>query len=289
MRRFIAGGVVLIMVAMTQNVIASDSTFLVRIPSTIYGTSGLLLTQSINTLAPGKPNVGLGFSIGDDDRPDFREAQLFATATMGLKHNLEVSGQIPYFADTDRRKNKSESEIGDINLSLKWRFMDPSADFNMPGFGLSFTVFLPTGEPELGAGNIDSFGLKVLAIASAEADIELPTKIILFGFYANGGIYVQDSGDATEEEHGIVDLGILVPINKSRTLQFLLEGNMRLGRETRSFQTSITNNGDYVAILPGFRYITNQIALTGGWQHRFNEGANDDTDMLIFNGNYSFQ
>ncbi|MBL4756943.1 MAG: TVP38/TMEM64 family protein, partial [Rhizobiales bacterium] len=69
----------------------------------------------------------------------------------------------------------------DINLSLKWRIFDPSTEINIPGFALSFTAFLPTGDLKTGTGKVDSWGLKVLMISSAELEISLLSQNFLMG------------------------------------------------------------------------------------------------------------
>ena len=282
MRRLFVFAFLLFTLNMPRMATASEMTQFIHMPSTLNGPSGLLLTQSIDTLPPQKWGVGLGFSREKSDQPRFAETQAIFTGIMGLRENLEASMQIPYFTDVELG-DKSESGAGDVNLSLKWRFMDASPDLNFPGFALSFSVFLPTGDQENRVGTVDAWGIKALLVSSAEAEIALPRRTVLMGFYANGGIYIQDNGDPTQEKHGIIDLGILVPLNETRQVQLLLEGNGRLRREKPGIGES-----EYRAGTLGLRYVRQNMTLTGAWQRRFNDLDQDDTNLLLFHGTYGF-
>jgi len=280
MRRLFFLGFLLFILGVPQLGRASEMTQFLRMPSTLNGPSGLLLTQSIDTLPPKQYGVGIGFSTEDSDKPTFTETQALFTSIVGLNQNMEASLQIPYFTESQEGAGKSESGVGDVNLSLKWRFMDASPDLNFPGFALSVSVFLPTGDPQKGLGTVDAWGLKALIVSSAEAEIALPSSTILMGFYTNAGIYIQDSGDSTQERHGIIDLGILLPLNDTKRIQLLLEGNARIRRETRGRET------EYGAGTIGLRYVLKNLTFTGAVQHRFNDVDSDNTNLFLFNGTY---
>ncbi len=282
MRQLFFFGVLFFTLSVPQFGLASEMTQFLRMPSTLSGPSGLLLTQSIDTLPPKQYGVGIGFSTENSDKPKFTETQALFTSIMGLRPNLEASMQIPYFTKAQVGEGKSESGVGDVNLSLKWRFMDASPDLNFPGFALSVSVFLPTGDPEKGIGTVDAWGLKALIVSSAEAEISFPRRTILMGFYANGGIYIQDSGDPTQERHGIIDLGILVPLNETKRVQLLLEASARVRREVPG------REAEYGAGTLGLRYLRKNLTFTGGFQHRVNDLDSDNTSLLLFNGTYGF-
>ena len=285
MRQLIVPVSIFILLNIAQTVVASETTQFIRIPSTLFGPSGLLLTQSIDTREAKNLELGIGFSSEESKQPDFTETMATATATLGLSSTIEASVQVPYFTEVQYPGTESSSELGDLNLSLKWRFMDASPDLNFPGFALSFTVFFPTGDPKTGSGTVESRGVKALIVSSAEAEIVLPfKKTLLLGFYADGGIYIQDSGDPTEEKHGVIDLGFLIPLTSSKNIQLLLEGNGRLSRE----KPMPIGEAEYLAGTLGLRYVTHHIALTGGWQRRLNEKESEDTDLFLFQGSYTF-
>jgi len=271
-----------ITISFSQSVWAGETAFN-RISSTFSGGSGLFITQSINTLAPGKLETGLGLSYLDGRRgnSDLKITKLSSTMTFGLTPNMEVSAQIPYFVNLEIG-NTSDSAVGDINLALKWRIQEPSTDFNFPGFAFHLTAFLPTGgDRAKGTAQVDSWGLKLLLVSSAEAEIGTPEMHILVGFYADGGVYLQDSGDPTEENSGIIDLGMLIPLDEAKTLQLILEANSRVNRE-------FPLERQYVAVTGGLRYVTRHLTFNGGWQHRVSQAPVDDSNQLIFYGSYFF-
>ncbi len=264
---------------------ASSATQFIRIPATLFGPSGLMLTQSIDTLPQNAFEFSLGVSGEDSDQPNnYTELTTYATIGVGLSSSLEATLQVPYVADSNKI-GSDENDIGDVNLSIKWRFLDPNTNLTLPGFAVSITGFFPTGDPQKGIGEVDSWGVKALLISSAEVEITLFSYQLLMGVYADGGVFFQDSGDPTEEQYGVVNLGFLLPLNETRQLQLLLEGNAKVDRQTF---VPANANGDYKAVTSSLRYVAKQIALTAGWQHRFNENPNDDSDLLMLQGSFIF-
>ncbi|MFQ5544204.1 MAG: hypothetical protein ACE5FY_07640 [Nitrospiria bacterium] len=279
-RLFLLGVFSIVLILGPRELVWARSTEFLRIPTTFSGLSGLLLTQSIDTLASGRLEIGMGLSHESSDKPDFQLTQLSPTLTYGTGSNVEVSAQFPLFIQAEQKGN-SGSDTGDLNASLKWRFLEPNPALTFPGFALSASVFFPTGSPQKGAGAVDSWAIKAILVSSAEAAISFTSEPVIIGFYANGGLYIQDLGDATEEKHSIIDLGVLIPVIDSRQLQFMLEGNFRFGRE------ALLGN-DYTGITAGLRYITRHVALNAGVQHRLNEDPFDDTDQILLYWSYFF-
>jgi len=281
MRRLSMGGTLMALLALAQPAWAGVTEFN-RISSTYSGLSGLLITQSIDTLSPGKVEIGLGgsYESGKVGTADLTVTELTSTLTIGLTPSLEISTQVPYYSDVEIGPS-SQSELGVVNLSAKWRFLEPSTDLNFPGFALSLTVYFPTGEPKLDPLTVDSWGLKALVVSSAETEVGLPNSTVLVGFYADGGFYIQDSGDPTEERHAIVDLGLLIPLIDSRELQLMLEGSGRIDRN------AFIGN-EYAAATIGLRYVGRHLAVNGGYQRRIGQAPFDDSNLAIFYGSYFF-
>ncbi len=257
-----------------------------RISSTYNGLSGLFITQSIDTLPPAKVEVGFGLSYEDGknltSNTDLKVTELTSTLTVGVTPSIEVSAQLPYYLKVeDAPVRNDDSELGVANLSAKWRFLEPNTELNFPGFALSLTFYFPTGDQNFDPNTVDSWGLKALVVSSAEAAVGTPNASVLIGFYADGGIYIQDSGDPTEEQHGIIDLGLLIPLIESRELQLILEGNGRTKRNT-----FIGN--EYAAATIGLRYVSRHLAVNGGYQYRVGQSPFDDSNLLIFYGSYFF-
>lgn len=277
MRRLFLLGLIITTFSFTQLAL-SQETALNRVSSTLTGGTGLFITQSIDTLAPGKLEVGLGLSYEDGKHKDKKVGnltipKLSSTLTFGLSPNMEASAQIPYFLNLEVG-NQSESSIGEINLSLKWRLTEASTDLNFPGFAFHFTAFLPTGgDRKKGTANFDSWGAQLLLVSSAEAEVGLPDMHILVGFYADGGVYIQDAGDTTEDNAGIIDLGILVPLSEAKEVQLIIEANARVSQE-------LLLERQHAAVTGGLRYVTRHLALNGGWQKRLNQNPLEDSDRL---------
>ncbi len=282
MRRLFLLGVIALTVSFTQSSWATQTTFS-RVSSTFSGGTGLFITQSINTLGPGKLETGLGLSSQDGRRgsEDLAITELSPTFTFGLTPSMELSAQIPYFVNLEIG-DTSTSSVGDVNLSLKWRFMEASTDLNFPGFAFQLTAFLPTGGERIeGTAQVESWGAQLLLISSAETEVGSQDMNMLIGFYADGGVYIQDPGDPTEENSGVINLGVLVPLNESRELQLILEANGRVNRE-------FPLEREYAAATAGLRYATRHLALNGGFQRRINQSPFEDSSRLIFYGSYLF-
>ncbi len=283
MRRLFLLGIITITIGFTQLALSQETAFN-RVSSTLSGGSGLFTTQSINTLAPGRLEVGLGLSYEDGNHKtlgDLTIPKLSSTVTVGLSPNIEASAQIPYFLNL-KVGNDTESSIGEINLSVKWRLMEASTDLNFPGFAFHLTAFLPTGgDKSKGTAKLESWGAQLLLVSSAEAEVGLPDMHVLVGFYADGGVYIQDTGETTEDNTGILDLGILVPLSEAKEIQLIIEANARVKQE-------LLLERQYAALMGGIRYIKRHIALNAGWQHRINQSPLEDSDRLIFYGSYFF-
>lgn len=266
------------------HVLAEDTAF-VRTPATVFGPSGLIFTQSADTLSPGKMEAG--FSVTHEHSstdPDFIINEVSATMAFGLPGRIELAVHAPYMFNFESHgEDNAGMEGGD--LSVKWRFLDQDMDLGLPALGLSLSYFFPIGNQKRGFEVVDSWGIKALLIASTQANLSRSLYDFYYvGFYADGGIFIRDIGEPSEEKHARVDLGVLFPLTDSRQLQLILEGNTTV-RDQALFE------GNYMAITGALRYVTSHIHFSGGIQHRFkrDKGIQDtDTDRFIFQAGYLF-
>lgn len=277
-------GLLFITIMPITTVLAEDTAF-VRIPATVFGPSGLIFTQSVDTLPPGKMEVGFSFANEQSSTdPDFTINEVSTTMTFGLPGRLEFSVHAPYMYNFESHgEDTAGMEGGD--LSIKWRFLNLNEDLNLPALGLSLSYFFPIGSQSRGFEVVNSWGIKVLLIASTKANLSPSLYDFYYvGLYADGGIFIRDVGESFEEKHARVDLGLLFPLTYSRRLQLILEGNATV-------KDQAPLEGNYTAITGALRYVTSYIHFSGGIQHRFkrDKGIQDTgTDRFIFQAGYLF-
>lgn len=251
-------------------------------PLTIFGPSGLIFTQSADTLDPGRIGTAVSFIHERNQGPDITaKNELAATITLGLKEGLELSAQIPFLLDQGVVVNSDDkNNLEDINISAKWRFLEQNTEYNLPAFGLSLTYYLPMAKEAFQV--VESWGIKLLLVSSASVDIAQPLSSYIVGFYADGGFFLADINGSKEEKHGILDLGINFPLDPTRELNLIIEGNLTI-------QNNIPLERDFLAFTTGLRYIATSFDLTAGLQRRFklDEGI-DDTNSLILQAGLFF-
>lgn len=266
----------------------AGETELVRLPSTSLGPTGLLFTQSTDTLSPGSVEVGIGFAHEhSSNNPDYTINEISATVTVGVLPWAEVSARVPYMYSFESHGIETDGIQGG-EISLKWRFLNQDEAFGLPAMGLSLTYFSPIDSKVNAFDVVESWGLKGLFLASAEVDLS-PSLHYYYhaGLYANAGIFIRDLGKPTEERHGLLDLGIALPLSPSRRLQLIFEANTTLRNE-------IPLQGNYTGLTAALRYVTSSFQLTGGIQRRLKQDDEDveieDTnpDRFVFYASYLF-
>jgi hypothetical protein len=261
----------------------ADNGASIRTAATVYGPSGLIFTQSADTLLSGKMQAGLIVTREHSSpNPDYSINEVAATMTFGLPRRIELAVHVPYMLNFESHGAENAGlEGGD--LSVKWRFLDQDVDIGIPALGLSLSYFFPIGNQKRGFEVVDSWGIKALLIASTQVNLSRSLYDFYYvGFYADGGIFVRDIGSSDEEKHGRADLGALFPLTESRRLQLILEGNATV-KDQAPFE------GNYIAITGALRYVASHVQFSGGIQHRFKQDAGiQDTDRFVFQAGYQF-
>lgn len=279
-RSFLIGFLILISIPVSTAWAEEEELF--RDPATTFGPSGLLFTQSTDTLLPGKIEVGFGVAYEHSSTdPDFLINEVAATVTFGISDRVEVSARVPYVYNFESHGVDS-SGISGGEFSLKWRFLN-QGDFRLPAVGFSLTYFTPLGSNLHEFDTVEFWGLRGLLLTSAQVDLS-PSMFDHYyaGLYADGGIFIRDLGKPTEEKHVLMDLGISLPLIESRRLQLILEGNATLKNE-------MPLQGNYTALTGALRYVTPSFHLTGGVQHRLKQDEGiQDTDRFVFQTGYLF-
>ncbi|HET6370277.1 MAG TPA: hypothetical protein VFG95_03725 [Nitrospiria bacterium] len=253
---------------------------LVHMPATVNGLTGLLYTQSTDTLPKGSVEVAVGFDHQDSTTPDYTINEAFSTVTVGLPSRIELALHVPYMVNFESGGNHDDGRE-DIDLSAKWRFLEQNVEMSIPALALSLSYYIPTGN-NLRFGIVDKWGIKVLLVASAEADLAYPVGSYIVGFYLDGGVFVRDTDQSGNENSGIIDGGILLPLSNSRRLQLLLEGNATISNE-------VPLEGSYTGATAALRYVTTSVNFTGGVQYRFYHESNvDNVPRLVAQASYLF-
>ena len=263
--------------------VLAEDTASIRTPATVFGPSGLIFTQSADTLSSGKVEAGLSVTREHSSTdPDFSINEVSATMAFGLPGRIELAVHAPYMFNFESHgEDDAGMEGGD--LSVKWRFLDQDVDLGLPALGLSLSYFFPTGNQKRGFEPVDSWGIKALLVASTQTNLSRSLYDFYYvGLYADGGIFIRDIGEPSEEKHARLDLGVLFPLSDSRRLQLILEGNANVKNEA-PFE------GNYMATTGALRYVASHIHLSGGIQHRFKQDAGiKDTNRFVFLAGYLF-
>lgn len=275
--------------AILMSPVWAGGTNLIRTPATAFGPTGLLFTQSTQTLPPGELEIGIGASYEHSStNPDYTINEIAATLTFGILDWVEISARIPYVYNFESHGVESDGMQGG-ELSLKWRFLNQEEDLGLPALGFSLTYFAPLDHKTEIFDAVDSWGLKGLLLASAEVDLSPSLHYYYYaGLYANAGIFIRDLDKPAEERHGLIDLGISLPLSKSRKVQLILETNSTL-------RNQLPLQGNYTGITIALRYVTASFHVTGGIQRRFKQDEADgeeieDTnpDRFVFQTGYLF-
>lgn len=272
-------------VARETNGPQQSQTEFVHVPSTLFGPSGLVFTQSTNTLSPGSFELAVAVANQHSSVPNYNINEVATTLTVGLPARLEFSAHVPYLYNFKTRGSQEDAQE-DVDISLKWRFLDQNSDLYLPSLGFSLTYYIPAANNNnlIGVhfGLVNDWGIRALLVSSAEVDLLQPVASYVVGFYFDGGTFVRDTGTPFEEEHGVIDIGTLLPLTESRQLQLILEGNFTIN-------DYVQFDGTYDAGTAALRFVTTHGNISLGIQYRFmrNSGV-DDTERLFIQGSYLF-
>ncbi len=257
-----------------------------RAPQSLSGSTGLLFTQSADTLPPGKVEVGLGsFHERSSKDPGYTAGEVAPMITFGLPGRLELIARTPYMYRYERADEK-RSGLREGSLALKWRFLDRNSQLLLPSMAVALAYHFGAGNKTEPFRTVDSWGIEARLIASDIIETyPSVTDIYQFGIYLDGGIFIRDIGGDFQEKHGRVDLGFLFPLSESREVQLILEGN-------GTVKSEFLLEESHIGFTAGIRYVTAQIHLTGGIQHRFIKSTSQtesrSSDRFVFLTGYLF-
>jgi hypothetical protein len=230
-------------------------------PVNTSGLTGLLITSSPFTLAPGTVEIGVSIQSENSVRPDFTITEYPLSATVGISNSSELALKSSYFTISEgpTGSNVVTRKTGDIELSYKWNFMPQPEDSLRPAVAIFVTGIMPMdNNRDLKTNSVIHWGMRLgMSIGS-----EINWKEHILGIYADGQMAGQDLTDnKLNDLYGIINAGLLFPISKYKNLQMLIEYSLITHKDM-----STLSGRDYTALTYGLRLVTERLNLTIGSQ-----------------------
>jgi hypothetical protein len=102
------------------DVVQAEELEIVNRPVNISGLTGLLITTSPYTLAPGTVEIGASILSENSIRPDYTITEYPISATIGISNNSELGLRSSYFTISEGPTGSSvvTRKTGDIGLSF---------------------------------------------------------------------------------------------------------------------------------------------------------------------------
>ncbi|MHB8846245.1 MAG: hypothetical protein ACYC7L_16045 [Nitrospirota bacterium] len=238
-----------------------DPSVVVNRPANIQGLTGLILTNSAYTQPKGRIVMGLATIADNSRQPDYSVAQGIATVTAGITDRIEVGLRAQMIATNLGSSATRETGAGDLDLLIKWRIS--SQDRNLPAVAIGLACTLPTGDEDQGLRSVEDQSIRFMVIGTSEQEMPGDTFI---GIYFEGQIVQSDKLPGSEvkptsDKYGVLNAGLLFPLNDSRSLQALFEYSGVFKKDIPSAYEQ-----DHSSVMPGIRYVTDRFNLSLGVQ-----------------------
>jgi hypothetical protein len=235
---------------------------------TVRGHSGLLFTKAGTSIAAGTYFVGLSPDYFDRDlRGGQSEKRLTVplNITYGFPHNIEFAGNIGF---VDRNNSTSESGFSDLDLSVKWSFLQEEG-MSFPSMAAGILGRFALGDEKKGLTDIDDYGIEFFLSGTALIDLA-PGRDYAFGLYGEAGAVLNDWGQNSEEKHGRYSAGILLPFPSYSDLAFILEFGGTINR-------GFGSNKDFIRLTPVVRLNHERASFTFGVSLVSPEASGEDS------------
>lgn len=242
---------------------------LVNRPVNTSGLTGLLLTTSPYTLAPGTVEIGAAIISENSVTPKYTITEYPLSVTVGMSNNSELALRSSYVSIKEGPTGTQmvERKTGDLELSYKWNFMPQQEASMRPAFALIITGIAPMEKNnDMKINSVSHWGMRLGISAGAE----LGWKDHILGIYADAQIAGQDLTEKRlKDQYGIFNAGLLLPISKYQNLQMFIEYSLITGKDIMTL-----SGGDYTALTYGLRLVGERFNLTVGTQflHKKPEG-----------------
>ena len=241
--------------------VRDDPSTVINRPANVQGLTGLIFTNSAYTQQKGRIVMGLASIAENSRKPDYSIAQGIATVTAGITDRIEVGLRAQMIATNLGSSATRETGAGDLDLLVKWRISSQDDDLPAMALGLAFT--LPTGDEDQGFKGVQDQAVRIMVIGTSEK--EMPGDYFI-GLYFEGQIVQSDrlpgaEAKPTSDKYGVLNAGLLFPLNDSRSLQALFEYSGVFKKDIPSVYEQ-----DHSSVMPGFRYVTDSFNLSLGVQ-----------------------
>ncbi len=235
---------------------------------TVRGHSGLLFTKAGTSIAAGTYFVGLSPDYFDRDLPGGQSEKRLTVPlniTYGFPHNIEFAGNIGF---VDRNNSTSESGFSDLELSVKWSFLQEEG-MAFPSMAAGIAGRFALGDEKKGLTEIDDYGIEFFLSGTALIDLG-PGRDYAFALYGEAGAVLNDWGQDFEEKHGKYSAGVLLPFPSSSDLAFILEFGGTINK-------GFGSNKDFIRLTPAVRLNYERASFTFGVSMVSPEASGEDS------------
>lgn len=230
-------------------------------PVNTSGLTGLLLTTSPYTLAPGTIEIGASVMSENSIRPDYTITEYPLSATIGLSNNSELALRSSYFSISEGPTGTSvvTRRTGDIELSYKWNFMPQPEASMRPAVALIVTGMMPTDNNSgLKTNSVSHWGMRL----GLSVGTEISWQEHILGIYVDGQMAGQDLTESRLKDlYQVYNAGMLFPISKYKNLQMFIEFSLITGKDLMTL-----GGGDDTGLTYGLRLVNERFNLTIGSQ-----------------------
>jgi hypothetical protein len=251
----------------------------------LSGLTGLVTTATAHTLPPWHAAISGAATYMQQDVPDQTMTEARTIVALGLPGQVELAAMVPgmRFETASQPPLPTDGQVtglGDLTVASKWRLVNqlealwPSialaAVATLPT-GKEDTVTLPAGRSGMGLRTVESYGIEIKLIGSAEVDFSPDNYGV--GLYVDGGFSFQDLNKATEDKYGTYAVGLALPLVMhegnplSSPLQLLVETSGTYKRGSAA---------DLFVFTPSLRYV-GPVTVTASFHYTaFEQVGQDD-------------
>jgi hypothetical protein len=263
---------------------AKDVVLVINRPPNIQGLTGLMVMNSAFTRPAGTFAFTGSAMFEDSSKPDYRVIQAPITLTYGITDTIEA-GIKTKFVSYDSTSRANESGIGDAEVAVKWRWKTHST--TTPELAIGLAGIIPTGSDSKGLNEVKNWGAKFMVMATSETKIATNSFLGLYleaqAVYIDGFSGTRSTN--TQDQYGVINAGVLLPISTNNRLQAMLELNENLYK--RRARTVLAENNQ-LGVTPALRYVTDTMSFTAGAQI-LNKDAKGYGNTIRWIGTVSYQ